>query len=104
MKSFFSSLSGALPKAGGNSSTTPPKRSPQQADKQAGNEEVLTKAEELLKRLRKATMQDFPLLNEATRLGDLDATLEQRLVVLELFTPLLLHTVHCACAYVFQSL
>jgi hypothetical protein len=66
MKNFFSNMS--KPFGVVSTSTTPPKRSTSQST-DLGMPEMLGKAEELLKRLRKATMQDFPLLNEATRLG-----------------------------------
>ena len=71
MKSFFSGLKLGAP-------STPPvsnqhaqpsglKRSPSQADQQMPG--MLDRAEKLLNKLRSSTQRDFPLLNEATRLG-----------------------------------
>lgn len=70
MKSFFSGLKlGAPSTPTASSSVHAPglKRSPSQADAQMPD--MLGKAEKLLNRLRSSTEHDFPLLNEATRLG-----------------------------------
>lgn len=70
MKSFFSGLKlGAPSTPTASSSAHAPglKRSSSQADSQMPD--MLGKAEKLLNRLRSSTEHDFPLLNEATRLG-----------------------------------
>lgn len=70
MKSFFSGLklgAPSTPPANSSAQASALKRSPSQADAQMP--EMLGKAEKLLNRLRSSTEHDFPLLNEATRLG-----------------------------------
>ena len=48
--------------------TSPPTRTPSQGD--SGVQDMLAKAEELLKQLHDTNTQEFPRLNEATRLGE----------------------------------
>ena len=70
MKSFFSGLklgAPSTPPASGTAQAAGLKRSPSQAESHMP--EMLGKAEKLLGRLRNSTAHDFPLLNEATRLG-----------------------------------
>ena len=72
MKSFFSGLKLGAPSspAGGSlAQSSGLKRSPSQAEQQLP--QMLGKAEKLLNRRRSSTQHDFPLLNEATRLGQL---------------------------------
>ncbi len=59
MKSFFKALSVASPKAAADDAATA-----------AANGELLGKAEALLRKLRTGDGEDFPLLNEATRIGE----------------------------------
>ena len=70
MKSFFQQLKLGAPStptgsSGGQSAGL--RKSPSQTEQQMP--EMLGKAEKLLIRLRSSTQHDFPLLNEATRLG-----------------------------------
>lgn len=58
MRSFFSKLGGNAPKTVEGSRSV-------ESDLPA----LLAKAADLLKKLRSATQEDFPLLNEATRHG-----------------------------------
>ncbi len=70
MKSFFSGLklgAPSTPPVSSNAQASVLKRSSSQADQKMP--EMLGKAEKLLNRLRSSTQHDFPLLNEATRLG-----------------------------------
>lgn len=70
MKSFFSGLKLGQPAtAAPTSSVTPDnaKRSASHGEQQMPD--MLGKAEKLLHRLRSSKSHDFPLLNEATRLG-----------------------------------
>lgn len=72
MKSFFSGLklgAPSTPAGSSNAQASGLKRSPSQAESHMP--EMLAKAEKLLNRLRSSTQHDFPLLNEATRLGQL---------------------------------
>ena len=70
MKSFFSGLklgAPSPPPAGNTAQAAGLNRSTSQTDQHMP--EMLKKAEKLLNKLRSSTQHDFPLLNEATRLG-----------------------------------
>lgn len=71
MKSFFSGLKLGAPStatsATSSSVQASAKRSPGQSEQQMPD--MLGKAEKILQKLRSSTSHDFPLLNEATRLG-----------------------------------
>lgn len=71
MKSFFSGLKlGAPTAAASASSSTPTMAKRPSAQNEQQMPDMLGKAEKLLHKLRSSKSHDFPLLNEATRLGE----------------------------------